>query len=192
MRFWKDRQGWAESEPWRDRYPICRYHQKCHYPKLRTDARTYIQKLGDAETLARYSFFRVGLLFASKVVAVSSLRGIFGLDPASAPPRGTVWEQRVAIPSRKTASARRRPSASALCIPVNGSRSFIECLLRSTQMPLRLFTACQEVMGPRASTTPGTYVGARRGWVPGYITPVSRERLAPDIARQREGKTIAR
>lgn len=39
---------------------------ECHYPKLRTDALTYIQKLGGAETLARYSFFRDGLLFANK------------------------------------------------------------------------------------------------------------------------------
>jgi len=46
--------------------PICRYHREYHYPKLQTDVRTYIQKLGGAETLARYSFFHAELFFANK------------------------------------------------------------------------------------------------------------------------------
>jgi hypothetical protein len=72
----------------------------------------------------------------------------------------------------KTASACRRPSAGALCIPVNGSRPFIECSLRSTRMPLWLFTACREVTELRVHPmAPGAY--PRREEL-GYITPVSR------------------
>lgn len=87
-----------------------------------------------------------------------SLGEIFGLDFGLGSSSTDGLEPSRDFKTKTTSLAFR---SGTLCIPVNGSRSFIECLLRNTQMPFWLFTACREVMGLRASTAPGAYIVAR-------------------------------